>query len=184
MHVETAEDLALAVDAGADEAAHLPGYAWAEKLDARAYRIGADLARKMADRGFVVVTTTVVTEGGPPATPEAAARRREIQALQVENLRKLHAAGVPLAIGSDSYAKTALDEAGHLRKLGAFADADLLKIWVETAPRSIFPERAIGRLAPGFEASFLALDADPTVDFAAVERIRIRVKQGVVLEDR
>lgn len=183
VHVETAADLALAVDAGATEAAHLPGYSWAEGLGADAYRVPDDLARRMSERGFLVVTTTVVTVDRPTPTPEAVERKRQIQALQVENLKRLHAAGVPLAIGSDSYSKTALDEARNLRKLGAFSDRDLLRLWVETAPRSIFPRRSIGRLSPGHEASFLVLTADPTEDFARVEAIKLRVKQGLVLDE-
>ena len=160
VHVETAADLALAVDAGATEAAHLPGYSWGN-LGAESYRITDEQARRMADRGFLVVTTTVVSVDIPTPTPELAEKKRKIQALQVENLKRLHAAGVPLAIGADSYTKTALDEAKNLRKLGAFIDRDLLRLWVETAPKSIFPRRSIGQLTPGHEASFLALAADP-----------------------
>ncbi len=182
VHIETAADLALAVEAGATEAAHLPGYSWAKNLGADAYRISDDLARRMADQGFIVVTTTLVTEGIPATTPEAIERKREVQALQVENLKRLYNAGVPLAIGCDSYNSTSLDEATHLRKLGAFSDADLLRLWVETAPLSIFPNRAIGRLSPGFEASFLVLEADPSTDFNRVRQIRTKVKQGVVLD--
>lgn len=182
VHVETAADLALAVDAGATESAHLPGYAWANRLDAGAYRITDDLARRMADRGFLVTTTTLVTTGTPASTPAAIERQHLIQTLQVENLRRLDAAGVPLAIGCDQYSSTALDEAFHLRKLGVFTDARLLRLWVETAPRSIFPHRAIGRLDPGHEASFLVLPADPAADFTQVQQIRTRVKQGVVLD--
>jgi predicted amidohydrolase YtcJ len=42
--------------------------------------------------------------------------------------------------------------------------AALLRIWSETTPRAIFPNRQIGRLAPGYEASFLVVDEDPRVD--------------------
>lgn len=182
VHVETAADLVLAVDAGATEAAHLPGYSWAKGLGADAYRITDEQARRMAERGFLVVTTTLVTTSGPAATPEALERRRAIQALQVENLRRLHAAKVPLAIGCDTYAATALDEAFNLRQLGAFSDAELLRLCIETAPRSIFPGRAIGRLVPGFEASFLVVDGDPTEDFGRVKDLKVRVKQGITLD--
>ena len=40
----------------------------------------------------------------------------------------------------------------------------------------------IGRLAEGYEADFLVLEADPLVDFANTARIRSRVKQGQPLE--
>jgi imidazolonepropionase-like amidohydrolase len=41
--------------------------------------------------------------------------------------------------------------------------------------------RRIGKLAPGYEASFLVLDGNPLVDFANVQRIRLRFKQGTVI---
>ena len=43
------------------------------------------------------------------------------------------------------------------------------------------PDRKIGRLEEGYEASFLVLEDDPLVDFDQVRSIRLRVKQGHVL---
>jgi len=45
----------------------------------------------------------------------------------------------------------------------------------------IFPTRRIARLEPGYEASFLVLDGDPTRRVDNLFRITTRVKQGVVL---
>jgi imidazolonepropionase-like amidohydrolase len=41
----------------------------------------------------------------------------------------------------------------------------------------------VGELAPGFEASFLVLEGDPLRDPANLERIQVRVKQGLVLPE-
>ncbi len=60
--------------------------------------------------------------------------------------------------------------------------AQLLRLWVETAPVSIFPNRAIGKVQPGYEASFMALECDPTEDFDCVEKIEMRIKEGTVLK--
>jgi len=51
-----------------------------------------------------------------------------------------------------------------------------------TTAETIFPKRKIGRLQEGYEASFLVLSANPVNDFAAVEKIALRVKQGRVLD--
>ena len=51
-------------------------------------------------------------------------------------------------------------------------------------PRSIFPERKIGRLEDGFEASFLVLEGDPLEDVANTQRIALRVKRGELLFPR
>ena len=179
VHVESAADLALAVDAGADESAHLPGRSFRYGMGPEHYRISEELARRMAASGFVTVTTTAVTS----AKFGDAARLDEIKEMQRRNLAALHAAGAPLAIGTDVYAWTTEKEIETLRSLGAIPDSDLLELWIDTPSRSIYPGRAIGCLAPGCEASFLALDCDPFADFSCTSKIRQRVKQGARLSD-
>ncbi len=73
---------------------------------------------------------------------------------------------------------TARDEALFLHARGFFDAATLLRLWTEDTARTIFPGRRIGRLAEGYEASFLVLDGDPLRDFSAVGQIGLRVKQG------
>jgi imidazolonepropionase-like amidohydrolase len=53
-----------------------------------------------------------------------------------------------------------------------------LNLWTTTTPQAIFPDRRIGRLDAGYEASFLVLGGNPLDDFSAVRTIRRRVKQG------
>ena len=179
VHVESVADLALAVDAGADEAAHLPAYDLAIARDPARSRIPEALVARMAARDFVVVTTTHVSTGReyPEADYAVVAER------QADGLQRLHAAGVPIAIGSDTFFATASAEAATLRRIGAFDDATLLRLWIDTARLSIFPGRAIGRLAPGYEASFLALACNPFDAFECVQRIELAVKQQFVLTD-
>jgi hypothetical protein len=52
-----------------------------------------------------------------------------------------------------------------------FLNAQVLRIWSETTPRAIFPKRPFGRLADGYEASFLALEGNPLMDFGSTNRI-------------
>jgi predicted amidohydrolase YtcJ len=66
--------------------------------------------------------------------------------------------------------------------LGAFDKLTLLKMWTETTPRVIFPKRKIGLLREGYEASFLALEGNPIEDFRNLHRIKLRFKQGGLLE--
>ncbi|HYH09117.1 MAG TPA: hypothetical protein VEK11_18860, partial [Thermoanaerobaculia bacterium] len=73
-------------------------------------------------------------------------------------------------------------EVTALRELGIFSDAELLDLWSRVTPRAIFPKRKIGCLDDGCEASFLALEGDPLLDFAHTGRIRLRVKDGKLLE--
>lgn len=54
----------------------------------------------------------------------------------------------------------------------------LLILGSEVTPRSMFPNRRIGRLDEGYEASFLVLAGDPITDFGQVREIKARFKQG------
>lgn len=180
VHVETAADFRTAVAAGVDEINHLPGYAWHNGSTAEDYRLTEADAGAAAAAGTIVVTTTVVSTG-QNATPE---RLAAIQALQRENLRRLQAAGVRLAIGSDSYTATAQAEAVNLLAIEAFDEAELLRLWIDTPRLSIFPDRAIGRLDPGFEANFILLPGDPAEDFAHARAVQAVYKAGEVIWSR
>lgn len=189
-HVETAADFRAAVAAGADEINHLPGFR-PEGNDPRGYgkieryRLTADDARTAARHGVVVVTTVsemleladqLIRAGGPQA-----ALAEDARALISGNLRLLHQAGVSIAIGSDRYRANSVPEVFALRGTGVFSDTALLRMWSTTSARTIFPNRKIGALVAGYEASFLALDGNPLTDFESVRRIRLRMKQGVLL---
>jgi imidazolonepropionase-like amidohydrolase len=174
VHIETAEDFRAAVAAGVDEINHLPGYAWERAATADAYRLTEADARAAAQAGVVVVTTTVVSNsfGMTPA------RLVEVQALQAENLRRLHTAGVTLAIGSDSYQANAVAEVANLQRIGAFTAPELLRLWIDTGRASIFPDRRIGRLDASYEANFLVLGADPSIDLTTAPLVRAIYKAG------
>ena len=173
-HIETAADFRVAVQGGVDELAHLPGYTLG-MYGLERFQLTAEDARLAASRGVTVVTTTGIAQNDPGN------RLQLIRENQVANLRLLHDAGVHLAVGSDDYVHTALAEARNLADLHAFDNVTLLRIWTEDTAQAIFPGRRIGRLEPGYEASFLALAADPIENFEAVTQIRVRVKQGLLL---
>ncbi len=202
-HVETAADFRLALSAGVDEMAHVPGWFLAPTDQDSRMLLTEEDARLAAKAGVIVTTTTVAmkpAEGGhgqhashaaypdPHGTHrqgdhgfsmEAAVWQRA-EAVQIHNLRLLHRHGVTLAIGSD-HAETSLAEAQHLHELGVFDNLTLLKLWCENTPRSIFPDRKIGSLKEGYEASFLVLRDHPLERFEAVTQIAQRMKQGHIV---
>ena len=90
--------------------------------------------------------------------------------------------GVRIAIGSDDYRGNSQAEALSIVSAGLMEPDQLLSAWCQYAAETIFPERKVGRLEEGFEASFLVLEGDPLEDFEHVRDIRLRVKQGHVLE--
>ena len=182
-HIETAADFRNAVAAGVDQVAHMPGFRGDEHVqlpDAAPYTLTEADARDAARRGVVVATTLGGAAEIDPAGADSLTRRA-LDALNRRNLATLRRAGVTLALGSDSYRDDSKAEAAYLHGLGAFSDAELVKLWAYDTPRAIFPTRAIGGLAAGSEASFLVLACNPFTSFACTDSIRLRVKDGRVL---
>lgn len=183
-HVESATDFHYAAVAAADEINHLPGFR-PENNDIvhgydnlLRYRISEADARLAGQRKIVVVTTSGTTidfsfkEGADPKKAEA------VREMLTHNLQILKRHGVRIAIGSDSFRQTSQPEALNLKRLGAFDNLTLLKMWVESTAWTIFPKRKLGHLKDGYEASLLALSGNPLEDFANIQRIELRVKQG------
>jgi hypothetical protein len=178
VHIETAADFHHAVNSDVDEIAHLPGYNAPAARPIEAFEISEQDATLAAEKGIVVVTTTALSKDRID-DPE---RLRRVQGNQVRNLQLLHRHGVPIAIGSDLFDGTAVDEARNLHELAAFDNLTLLRLWTGSTAKAIFPERKIGALAEGYEASFLVLAGNPIDSFESTSRIRMRFKQGMPLE--
>ncbi|MEJ7665257.1 MAG: hypothetical protein WKG07_39895 [Hymenobacter sp.] len=158
-HVETATDFHHALVAGVDEVNHTPGFRpekgdW-KKYDASRFRISERDAR-LAARNRVVVVTTLVSAIDHALKNKEGEPYNEMRDLLVQNLRLLKKHDVPIAIGSDSYRQTSVAESLSLNKLAAFDHRTLLKMWCETTATAIFPQRKIGYLRNGYEASFLS----------------------------
>ncbi|MGD2130990.1 MAG: amidohydrolase family protein [Lysobacterales bacterium] len=178
-HVMSATDFEVAVDAGVDFVAHLPGFAPGNAFtpdqaphpflaalgpnDPR-YRLSSAQAAEAALRGAAVMTT--VSEG-----PEPSATVRH-------NLEVLRAAGVQLLIGSDRGEFNSVDEAVYLVHHGLLPASEVLHSLSIGTPRTLFPGRKIGRLDAGYEATFVVLAANPLEDFNAIRKVLRVVKKG------
>ncbi|MEE9131831.1 MAG: amidohydrolase family protein [Phycisphaerales bacterium] len=200
-HVRTADDFHRALLAGVDEIAHMPGFsmgpeeqsqfqtAWmlAEFDEPERFKISRDDARLAAERG-VIVDTTIGYYTEPPEDllaqmPEAivALVRKSIDVradVARHNLALLRKHGVTVALGSDSGEGNVIQEATYIQWLGVLDRPTLLRMLCVTTPRTIFPNRKIGRLADGYEASFLVLGSDPVADIVNVSDIRRSFKRG------
>lgn len=175
-HVETAGDFRNALKSGVDMIGHIPGFRGNEKgemPDMAPYTITDADAELAAKQGTFVVTTL----GGIVGVPDTALRKTA-DAFFAKNLAMLKKHKVKVIIGSDSYRTTSLPEALYLSTLKVYSNAELLKLWSEDTPRAIFPGRMIGKLEPGYEASFLVLEKNPIEDLSNVKTIVLRMKQG------
>lgn len=172
-HINSAADFATAVRAGVDEINHLPGFNFEKDTTEADYLIAPQDAKRAAEQKMVVVTTAIV------ATYYAKDKALEIvQNAQRKNLQLLKQSGVRLAIGSDSYMSTSVEEVMYLKSLNVFDNAELLNMWSVTAAQTIFPNRKIARLHEGCEASFIVLRGNPLENFENVKDIQLRFKQG------
>jgi imidazolonepropionase-like amidohydrolase len=179
-HIETAADFRVIVAAGVDEAAHMPGYYGDVGAPGR-YAITDEDAARAARAHIVVVATASRAADNNQSHAE---RLAQAQAVQRANLEKLKNAGVPLLIGTDGQPDDALKEAQYLVDLGVLTPKEAVQTLTWETPPWIFPGRRIGKIAPGYEASFLVLGGDPTLSLDQAANILARVKQGVAFSPK
>lgn len=175
-HVDTVTDYRIALAAKVDEMAHLPGYYVQPSDKLEKYLLTEKDAKESARQNLWVVPAPVVFGG---IEPQIRARTDEVLN---HNLKLLKKYKVNIAFGSDSYGRTSVEDVLYLNKIGIFSNLEALKIWTEETPRTIFPNRKLGKLRAGYEASFLVLEGDPLKDFARVKNIGFRFKQGTIID--
>ena len=180
-HVETPTDLMNAIEGGATEINHLPGYQirWREDYAAAYYLLDDEVVKLMKKKNVHADATYSLSEN--ELTEKDSVQNMLRLEVQKSNLARLKAWGVPVTIGCDSYNKTARVEMEYLIKLDVYTPLELLKMWCETTSKAIYPKRNIAELKEGFEASFLVLNENPLNDPKAMFNIRLRVKQGQLL---
>ena len=170
-HVETAYDFHVAVKAGVDEIAHLP-----EISNGKPIHI--DDIKLAKEKGVVMVTTASLV-----LKRDKRPDYNELVTNITSNLKLLKEHGVTIAIGSDQYNGNSTEEFDYLYQSGVFTNLELLNMWTINATRTIFPNRKIGELKEGYEASFLVLNKNPINDITQIyKNIIMRVKQGLILE--
>ncbi len=178
-HVQTPYDLEIALRAGVDGFAHVPGYGAATSHDsvARALII-PDSTIRHAGRRKVLMTATLGL--GVDGVGTDTANLRRFTDVSVRNAAALRRAGVVLLAGSDTYSNADIvrnDPATTAKHLH-FTPLEYLRMLSVDTPLAIYPSRRIAQLRPTFEASALALECNPLRDVQCLGRIGRRLKQG------
>jgi imidazolonepropionase-like amidohydrolase len=176
-HIETARDFEIGVDAGVDIFAHVPGYGLDLEDDAGPFLISNAVARRAGARG-VAVTPTVSWIWLLQNSPDSARIVAQRIDVMTRNIQTLMRHGVRIIAGSDRFGLTNTAEHAAQRRLGLWDGRGLLDMWTATTAQSMFPQRRIGELRDGYEASFIALRSNPLTDSTALSNITMRVKQG------
>ena len=177
-HINTATDFQLALDMGVDGITHLPlGNDGLTIEDAEQFTLSESTIQQAGEMEIILTPTAHLL------TEELESFRQDtlsdIIALQRSQLRKLRDAGVTIALGADGWDDDPLREVMYMNAYNFFSNAELLTILAQDTPTTIFPERKIASLSEGFEASFLALDCNPIMEFNCIEKIKTIIKQGV-----
>lgn len=114
------------------------------------------------------------------AHERAAARRRTM----LENLRRVHAAGIPVAMGTDAGNPLTFHGASVFHEMDAMAEAGLTPMQVLVAATRN-AARAMGRadlgtLEPGKAADLVVLGADPLASVANLRAVRLVARGGEI----
>lgn len=102
-----------------------------------------------------------------------------------ENLRRLRAAGIAIAMGTDAgnpgtaHGPSIHHEMEAMQRAGMTA-AEVLASATIVAARAMGLAGETGSVEPGKRADLAVFDADPTVDIANARRLRMVVRNGRV----
>ena len=185
-HVETANDFRLGLKIGVDGFAHLANYSWNAKENLQDDLTLADI-KTAAKKQVIIIPTANIAEGSAKDYDENGKESFDANRFQriVDRQKKLfdlmQKNRINFAIGSDYFGKTAGVELWYLHDNKIFNNRTLLKIAVEDTPTAIFPNRKIGNLKDGYEASFITVSENPLVNFETVKKINLRFKQGIFI---
>ena len=172
-HVETAEDVRLGLKLKVHGFANLPGALGYEPADKAKYELTKSDLSKLAKKNTPIIPllSQAQSRGAAP----------ELQKHQAELLSRLLSSGVNVVIGSDDPQRTIRSELNYWFQLGGLDNAQVIQILCEHTPQAIFPDRKIGKIAEGYEASFLVLNDNPINNLLKIRVISFMVKNGVVV---
>lgn len=178
VHVETAADVRRAVAAKVHALVHLP-YVIDEDRDVADLLLTAADAAAMAASGISVVPTVTVShiryDGEKLAT---------IQAVHRHNLTLLKDAGVRIGLGADQWTLNMHDELAYIRALAIFDGNEVIAMATANGAHIAFPERKIGKIEEGYEASFLAWFRPLTRAWSEAREPVVGMRAGAVLIDQ
>jgi imidazolonepropionase-like amidohydrolase len=178
VHIENAADFRLAARAGVFAIMHLPYNAPDAQRPAATLMLTADDAASAAKADTIVVPTATVV-----FTRYDGAALAEMQAIQRHNMTLLRDAGVRMAVGADNFALGLHDEIGTLRSFALFDAATMVNMATTNGAMLAFPNRKIGKIADGYEASFIGYFFSPVGNWGTLRDPVIGMRKGMVMND-
>jgi imidazolonepropionase-like amidohydrolase len=132
-------------------------------------------------RARAALTDSLPALNLPPAFGQ---RMEQMERTSMENLRRVHAAGIPVAMGTDAGNPLTLHGASVYNEMEAMAAAglspmDVLIASTRTGARAMGRDD-IGTLEVGRRADLVVLDADPLADVRNLRAVRLVARGGEV----
>ncbi len=190
--VSTAHSLGLKVAAHAHGASGIEGAARAgvDSIEHGTFADAAGLKAMKASGSYFVPTLMAFTGirerlGKNIYTPTVEAKVRETLSHVGEALKAARALGVHVAFGTDSgvfeHGRNA-QEFAQLVQYGGMSPAEALASATTDAAKLLDLEGQVGRIAAGYSADIIAVDADPLKDVRTLETVRFVMVRGRVIE--
>ncbi|SEF15359.1 amidohydrolase family protein [Jiangella alba] len=186
--VETAAELGLMVSAHAHGGAgvDLAAAAGVRSVEHGALLTERNIATLVAHGTWLVLTSTILfhptgIEQGDAAEPAILAKVQQARASMEAAVGRIRAAGLPIALGTDSMHGLFGYELQWLVAHGWSAEEALLAGTVRGA--ELMGVTDIGALAPGRRADFVALRRDPLQDIDAVREVAGVYRDGRLVVD-
>jgi len=175
-HTHGAEGMRRAVEAGIDSIEH--GTYMTDEIMALMIEKGTWYVPTISAGEFVAEKADV--EGYFP--PVVAKKARRIGPIIQETFSRAHAAGVPVAFGTDCGVcphGTNAKEFGYMVEAG-MSPADALRAATVNAAKLLRREDELGRLQPGYAADLVAVEGNPLDDVTILEDVRFVMRDGQV----
>jgi len=142
----------------------------------------------MVERGIFWCPTMTVSEY--VAGPRSAANPvwEELRQALHDSFEKALAAGVRIVLGTDA-GGFPWDEINQVKELSYYVGLGMTP-WQALRAATVEPAALLGRtgelgtFAAGARADLVAVEGDPLADIAALERVAVVMKDGVVVVDR
>lgn len=141
-------------------------------------------------RAKALATDTVAQDRLPTAERLARSRDRATRQYQqaLDNLRRVHAAGIPVVMGTDAGNPLTLHGASVFMELEAMESAGMSAMDVLVSATRIGARAmgldSVGTITPGAVADLVVLEADPLVRVANVRRIGLVARAGEIYARR
>lgn len=186
-HVETIKDFELALNLGIRNFAHMPGYGGGiGDQELEQLEIPDSLLQFASEKNISITPTVSFAKyyankwDGSKMSLDTTLLNKKYDFIR-KQLRRFIDANIIITLGADQNNTTLTEEIDDLLQIEAFSNLEFLNILVNTT-KIIFPNRKIGEIRDGYEASFLVLKNNPLDDVSNIKNIELRVKNGITLE--